>query len=153
MMNKAYSEIDDNYPTCEETYATLRIYLPAQDNPDLISDELGIKPSKIQKKGEIHKGRKRKWPTAWFLSTRDQVESKDVRRHIEWLLDQLTSKEGILKNYQSAGYEMDIFCYWVSAQGHGGPMLSPNQMNRLAKCGLGISFDIYNGDNVHPALR
>ena len=42
---------------------------------------------------------------------------------------------------------MHISCYWVSAFGHGGPVLSPDIMKRLAAFGLGVSFDFYSGDN------
>ena len=41
------------------------------------------------------------------------------------------------------GYRMDIFCYWLSAGGHGGPTLSPAIMRRLGELGLEIGFDIY----------
>ena len=38
---------------------------------------------------------------------------------------------------------MDIFCYWLSASGQGGPTLSPDLMRRLAEAELEIGFDVY----------
>jgi hypothetical protein len=36
-----------------------------------------------------------------------------------------------------------ICCYWVSATGNGGPVLSPELLGRLAKYNLTLSFDIH----------
>ncbi len=38
---------------------------------------------------------------------------------------------------------MDIFCYWLSQSGHGGPIVSPAQMGRLAALNIELGFDIY----------
>ena len=132
---------DDDYPTCEETYATLRIY-DEQLDPDIVSSRLVLTPSKAHKKGQAL-GRNRAAPVGgWFLSSRGQVTSKDVRRHIAWILEQLSGKEQLLK-LQDEGYETDIFCYWVSASGHGGPMLDPDLMRLLVSFRLPIGFDVY----------
>ncbi len=42
---------------------------------------------------------------------------------------------------------MDIFCYWLSADGHGGPILSPAMMRRLGQLELEVGFDIYGPYN------
>jgi hypothetical protein len=123
------TEIDDDYPTCERTYATLRIFREDLD-PDSVTRVLGIEPTRVPVKGQPSTGRSRIARIAevggWFLSTQDQVASRDVRRHLVWLLDKLVGSDQGLKSLQAEGYRMDVFCYWLSAQGHGGPILSPD---------------------------
>jgi len=38
---------------------------------------------------------------------------------------------------------MDVFCYWRSMHGHGGPMLDAKHMSALADLNLQIGFDCY----------
>jgi hypothetical protein len=58
-------------------------------------------------------------------------------------LDQIEPHSETLKKLQAEGCQIDIFCYWRSAEGHGGPMLSPESMTRLGALGLEVGFDIY----------
>jgi len=143
-----FSEYDDAYPTCEKTYATLCIYLPDQCNPGIITDKLGIKPTRTQIKGEVHQGVVKQWPTAWFLSSERCVESKDMRRHVDWLIEHLSDKEEIIHQLQASGNEIDISCYWLSSTGNGGPALSPKTMRKLAELDIGIWFDVYFDDTM-----
>ena len=139
MMNELY---EDDYPTCEETYATLRIY-GDQLEPDEISRRLGIMPSKSQTKGQPGQAGGLAPVGGWFLTSKGQIESRDVQRHIVWILDQISEREPVLKEIQGQGFEMDVFCYWASAHGHGGPELSHNIMQRLSSLRLKIGFDVY----------
>ena len=133
---------DDNYPTCKVTYATLRIYHDELE-PDVVSSRLVLRPSESQKKGQAL-GPNRVAPLGgWFLSSQDQVISKDVRRHVAWILDQMEGRKDQFLKLQDEGYETDIFCYWLSASGHGGPELDPELMQRLVSLRLPIGFDIY----------
>ena len=133
---------DDNYPTCKATYATLRIYHDELE-PDVVSARLGLKPSASQKKGQSLAPGRLASLGGWFLSSQHQVSSKDVRRHVDWIIGQLGGKEAQFLRLQDEGYETDIFCYWLSANGHGGPELDPELMRRLASLRLPIGFDIY----------
>jgi len=135
-------DYDDNYPSCRATYATLRIFRDDLD-PDAVSSMLGIIPSDRHRKGDTLRYGSVAKSGAWFLSSKGQLESKDVQRHIMWILDQLTGKVGILHQLQDEGCSMDIFCYWLSASGQGGPTLSPELMRRLAEAELEIGFDVY----------
>ncbi len=144
------TDYDDDYPTCRGTYAGLRIYHDDLD-PDRITGLLGIEPSDTQVKGRVittQYGRKFKPPIGgWFLSSKGIVESRDVRRHVDWILDRLESKDDALKGLQADGHRMDISCFWFSASGHGGPTLSPAIMKRLGELEIEIWFDIYGGPN------
>lgn len=137
-------EYNDDYPTCLKTYATLRIYHDALI-PDSVSQRLGIEPTESQVKGQIldSTGRLRARIGGWFLSTLDTIESKDSRAHIDGLLDRLEGKGEVLQLMRAEGYSIDISCYWLSASGHGGPLLSPGTMARAVRLGLDIWFDVY----------
>ena len=132
----------DDYPTCKVTHATLRIY-GEHLQPDDLSALLNLTPSKCQKKGQITPATSIAAVGGWFLSSEGQVASRDVQRHIVWILDQINDRQALLKDLQAEGYEMDIFCFWVSAHGHGGPELSHEIMQRLGSMRLKVSFDIY----------
>src|SRR5260370_11458000 len=106
-MNTTY---DDDYPTCERTYATLRIYHEAIDLT-LISDELGIEPSGTQVKGgvcTVSCGLERVPEIgAWFLSSDDGIGSKDVRRHVDWLLAEVDGNDRELKDLLESAHTID----------------------------------------------
>jgi hypothetical protein len=77
---------NDEYPTCAETYATLRIY-DDQLEPDVVSSRLVLTPSDAHRTGQLVGANRVAPKGGWFLSSQDQVISKDVRRHIAWILD------------------------------------------------------------------
>ena len=126
-MNNTYN---DNYSTCAETYATLRIYSRSSD----VSEKLNLTPTRTSKKEDLN---------GYFYSTENVVESKDVRRHIDYLIEKFSSKTEILNEIQSEESQIDIMCYWLSENGHGGPTLSPKQLTELGKLNIEIWFDVY----------
>ena len=138
---------NDEYPACERTYVTLRIY---HQNlvPSEVSAFLGLRPTASQQKGKVDLAdpRRRKFVPkigGWFLSSRDKVRSKDNRRHLHWLLDKLSRKRSRLLSLQRRGFMMGISCFWFSAHGHGGPVLDVELMRRLARLNVEIAFDYY----------
>ena len=145
------AEYDDGYATCESTYATLRIYHQDLD-PDSVSALLGLQPTRSFARTQTASGYRSKHG-AWFLSTEEYATSRDVRRHVDWILAQLEGKHNVLHTMQQSGYRMDIFCYWVSKSGHGGPMLSPSTMRQLADANLPIGFDVYFYDGANNDLE
>lgn len=125
------------YPTCLATYATLRVY-PRDLEPDTITRRLGLHPSRTQAPDAERPTRRR----AWFLSSRDHVDSRDSRKHIDWLLDTIEPAAFGIRKLMAEGTEADILCYYLSI-GHGGPCLDPEQMRRFSEIGLSIGWDIY----------
>jgi len=137
-------DYDDEYDTCSSTYATLRIY-PNEIHPNEITQILGVEPSEFQVKGE-------KSPSpvlpifpinGWFLTSEKQVKSRDVRRHIDYVIGKVIGKKNEILSLQDKDVEMDLSCLWSSTQGQGGPTLSPKQMKALAELNIDIWFDIY----------
>lgn len=140
---------DDSYDTCLETYATLRLYNVA---PDEVSRELGIRATRSQQLG-APRGHGTVRLHGWFLSSRGAVQSKDVRRHLDWLLDQLVPRRDVIRALIARGASADISCYWLSANGHGGPTISPSQSRRLGELGIDLWFDFYSAHERRPEDR
>lgn len=137
---------NDSYPTCERTYAELRVYGDALD-PKVIATRLGIEGSSAQKKGEVRKGfhdRERVVRIGgWFLSSEGEIDSKDVRRHLDWLLKLIMPRADALRSLQQQeDLRMNVTCIWWSAHGQGGPTLWPEQMRALSDLNLECSFDL-----------
>lgn len=135
----------DEYASCKETYATLCIY-PGDIDPEEVTLRLGVYPSEWQRTEEVpHHGRTKRPAkiNAWFLKSKEQVESRDSRRHIDWLLERLMPNKAAVLALQEAGAKMVVSCFWLSSQGHGGPIVSPAQMGRLAELRIELSFDFY----------
>lgn len=133
---------DDDYPTCQQTYAVLRIFSDLT-SPQETSALLGISPTDSFAKGDSvgSRGIKRK-QNGWFLSTETQVQSRDSRRHLDWLVAALGDREEALNGLRLTGAEIDISCYWVSV-GQGGPVIGSEQMQQLSRLGIDVWWDIY----------
>lgn len=137
---------DDQYATCERTLATLCIYGPDLE-PSEISGHLGIIPSRTQKMGEVFTNSFGRQRTAklggWFLTSEGSVFSKDLRRHLDWLLNLLRPKKEALLSVQArSGVWMNVECVWWSKYGEGGPTLSHEQLQGLASLNLECGFEI-----------
>jgi Domain of unknown function (DUF4279) len=149
-MNREYSH---DYATCGETYATLCVYHHDLD-PEAVTALLGLQPSRAQRRGDLRKPNSTH-PVpigGWFLTTEDELDSRDVRYHIDALLDKLRDKGGELQRLAQDGCTIRINCYWESAHGHGGPMLWPETMRLLGELGIELGFDVYfhGGDERKP---
>ena len=134
-----------SYPTCSRTFATLRI-LAADFTPQQITTAMRLQPSGSHGRGDrrtLRSGGKTESRYGWFLSSEGRVDSLDNRDHLDWLLEQVTSRRTELDALRQKGAAADIFCYWESSNGQGGPALSPPQMRTLADLGLELSYDIY----------
>jgi hypothetical protein len=138
---------DDDYGTCARSYATLLTY-PDGTDPTSITERLGIIPSSWQRRGEpiassLHQPPRIAEIDGWFLTTKGRLESRDSRRHIDWLLDQIEERATELRALQDEGCRICISCYWVAASCGGGPTISPEQMKRLGEQNIELWFDIY----------
>ncbi|MDR2674478.1 MAG: DUF4279 domain-containing protein [Opitutaceae bacterium] len=79
----------DDYPTCAETYVTLRLYHREQ-SAGHVTAALNIEPCKTQKIGDTYEASnviRTKKLNGWFLCTDKFVASFDVEKHLSYLLD------------------------------------------------------------------
>ncbi len=145
--------IDHECGTCDRTCAKLLIY-PAQLDHEAITAILAVKPTYAQNKGDeipTRRGTIRMARTTyWCLSSDLFVASKDVRPHIEWLLDALSnSTQGLQTLQDHHEVVMGVECEWWS-YGLGGPALWPEQLRRLADLNLecGFSLQFHSEDDI-----
>jgi len=136
----------DNYETCERTLAELRIYSNVIA-PTEISRRLGLRPSSSVEKGQVpavtRTGRSNVGQTnSWILSSDGKMTSRDARRHLDWLLDQLEPVKAELVVLQDTNdVQMHVMCIWWSAFGHGGPIFWPSELLRLSALNLELEID------------
>jgi hypothetical protein len=77
----------------------------------------------------------------WLLDSEKFVTSKDLRRHLDWIIATVyPSKTGLLQLQDRPDVKMDVSCVWWSRYGDGGPALWPEQMSALAELNLEISI-------------
>jgi hypothetical protein len=138
-------EYDDDYATCKYTSAAFRLIHPTLD-PDWITHQLQISPSWAYKKGDHIKNNTTRTSKIgiWGLDTEGFVQSRDLRRHIDWLIDILHDKAHLIAELQKQGYRVDIFCHWAGLGGTGGPTLSPRNMYGLALLNIEIGFEFWH---------
>jgi hypothetical protein len=142
----------DDYPTCKDTYVTLRIYHMDLD-PKNISSLLHLKPTDSQVRGDNWPSKidpNRKFPTGgWFLCSEGKVLSLDSEKHLRWLVEEIRPHSSAILSLHEQGYKIDICCLWESRNGHGGPTLSPEIMEELSKLKIVLWFDFYLLDHIH----
>ena len=132
----------DDYSACARTYATFRLY-PGEASPSVVTRALGLVPTSVSVQGE----KSPRHVNGWFLSSQGVIESRDSRRHIDWLLDQVEPVAAELDALVLSGAKADISCFWESSSGNGGPMLSPEQMKRLCRLHLSVGWDVWFSSN------
>ncbi len=140
-------EYVDNYPTCAQTSVTLRVF--ADDvAPQEITKIIEIEPSEAHVKGQPKYKRRSdiiNKTNGWFLRSDDKVESKDFRRHLDWLIQQLNSRHAALRELTAKGAQIDIFCPWASKTNEGGPIIDPRQMKVLGELNVELVFEFWYG--------
>lgn len=143
-ISSRFTPIKDEDPECDRTEVTIAIY---NIDPELITNKLGIVPTRSQKIGKP-----RIMPSSvermgkvnsWLLSSEDSyISSKDIRTHLDWVLDKLEPARTQLHEIQQLPeVKMVLRCPWWSKHGGGGPTLWPEQMERMARLNLECSFE------------
>ena len=78
---------------------------------------------------------------AFFVQSEEFVRSRDLRRHVDWVLDRVAgSEEAIRSLWQHGDVQASLTCNWWSADGRGGPRLRAEQLAALADLDLEIGF-------------
>lgn len=79
----------------------------------------------------------------WFLNSSHSIISKDSRRHIDYILDKIHPVKEKIDELINLGAKIEISCFWRTKQGHGGPILSVEQFQRLAEIKIDLFYDFY----------
>ena len=139
---------DPAYRCIADMAATLLVYPKSVTSED-VTRLLKIQPTEAHNKGDVwvaDRGRIHRQPlTLWMLSSEHEVQSADLRDHLDWLLRRLEGSLFELGALQrTEGTVMWITCVWHPTHNNtGGPALWPEQMALLAKLNLACAFDVY----------
>src|SRR5512145_318849 len=124
---------DDPNASC--VYATLRLW-GKQLDPDKVTSSLKITPYLAHKVGD-RRGKSGTWPHGyWGLTSQDRIVSTNLAVHIEWLLDQIEPAKPEFMAIITEDIHADIFCFWESLTGQGGPSFEPALLRRLVDLNL-----------------
>jgi hypothetical protein len=138
-----WNEYSDDYPSCEYTHATLRIIGDDLD-PDEVSELIGLEPTEAHRKGDPNprtRSPHAPYPTGvWRMESGGQVASRDLRRHVDWLIELLDGREEALARLRDRGYVTNLHAWWVG-QEVCGPTLSPRQLEGMSRYGLVFTID------------
>jgi hypothetical protein len=143
--NSMLTPLDDEYETCERTKAVLRIATGAM-HPAEVTSLIKLRPTEVTVVGSqgitngcgtVHVGR----VNQWILDSEGNVTSRDLRRHLDWVIGRVwPSREALLRLQQLPEVKMDVWCVWWSRHGDGGPALWPKQLLGLGELNLEISI-------------
>ena len=142
-------DYDDGYATCATTDALLRIFSD-EIPPDQVTRALGVSPTSSVRKGELRnpkEPRSASKTNCWYLGSSASVQSKDCRRHIDWILERIYPAKEALLRLQESGVDVSICCTWESSGNQGGPIMNPEQMGPLSELGIPVWWEFwYSGD-------
>ena len=134
----------DDYATCESTFATFLVSSVDLDW-DAISKILGVEPTRINDRARLRASEcNRQLVHVWMFSTLNLVESRDLRRHLHFLLPMLSERSIELSKLRELGCRTEISCFWSSAAGHGGPIIDTQSSQIIGSLELDIWFDFFD---------
>jgi hypothetical protein len=141
-MTRGDSDLD--YPTCERCYATLSINSGELD-PQVITAHLDTEPTDLTFKGQLASAYSQRMYVLnlWRLSSKNHVNSRDLRDHLEWLFDKIEPRRDRIESLRQLGCVFRVWCYWLSKEGHGGPEFSVRQIQKLAQFQFDLLLDVY----------
>lgn len=135
-MCKDRIQFADDFQSCHRTYVTICFYHAASD-PSVVTNILKLDPSRTAKKNR----------SGWFLTTKDICNSRDFRRHVVEILNNIQDKSKEMEQLRNSGWEINMQCFWVSSSGNGGPIFDRNFMKYVSEFDLDIHFDIWFGED------
>lgn len=111
-------------------------------SPGKVTERLNVNPTAVTVSDESQiQGARRGNSNLWLLDSENFVRSRDLRRHLDWIIAAIYPSRNALFELQAVpGIKMDVWCVWWSRYGDGGPALWPEQMLRLAELNLEISI-------------
>lgn len=140
----------DAYDTCICTYAT--ICVSSNDiQPHEITNHIGVEPTSFAVKGELRSTsaivKNRNYHTnLWFYSTKGNCESRDCRRHLDQISENVLKSKIGLATLRGLGCSLDVAIYYEYTQG--GPTISPRQMAAFAEADIDVWWDLYRGNEI-----
>ncbi len=141
----------------ERTFATFRV---AGDNlvPDDLTAMLGIRPTLAYAKGQLY-SRGPRSPNlrgrtgVWSLRTDDEVQSRRLSDHIEWLLGKIApNQEKLTRFIEQNALHAVMSCFWHGPPGTRPPIVPRQALDMLEKIPAKLEED-FATDDQPPSVR
>jgi hypothetical protein len=111
-------------------------------NPALITDKLGIVPTKTWQVGDaVERTALRRKHNAWILESPLQ-DHMDIRPHLAWLIARLPAELNQLSSIANE-WQAKLFCAVYTSGERPAFSIGPADVTRLAQLGAGIDVDMY----------
>ena len=145
---------DPEYGTCALTFVSMLVLPPAPSSYEQLQEIdtlLGLEaterclafevmPYSVGAAGIFES------PT-WRFSSEGALKSRDLRHHLDWLLNRLEPRASKIASLQLLpGWRMSVSAVWWSAHNEGGPTLWPPQLARLAALNLELGLEVNFAD-------
>jgi Domain of unknown function (DUF4279) len=132
-----------NQEISNRIYATL-ILRGKELDPQVVTDQLGIKPSKSFKRGDKRTEQKKWHHGFWGLTSDEVIQSTDLADHIEWLMNQIEPvRQNLLKIMNEKDINAEISCLLILSTDHDELYLKPEILYKISSLGLQLNLDIY----------
>lgn len=127
---------------CTRTWAAVRVWSRDLDSSK-VTEQLHLEPSWSYRRGDQKANGALRRYGYWEMSSQSSVTSTNLEEHLLWLLDKLEPRKTEFLALVSQRIQTDIFCFWGSKHGYGGPKFSPDVMGRMAALQLSLNLDVY----------
>ena len=134
---------------CEETHVVFRI-MDDELNIAELTKSLNLKPDFYAIKGQCIPGNNRgvlAKKNIWSI-TSEGLKTTSLENHIWHIVSQLNGRESVINQLKNDGVTVELSCFWMSATGQGGPIISNKALQTMSKLGLDLDFDIYFCDDL-----
>ena len=142
-----FTPLDKDYPSCDDVYVDFFVYCNFEKIKHCFPSDFIPTKQVIKGKSWVSKTGKIMTPklSHWTISSDRIIDSKDVRDHIDYVLDIIyPQKKHILKLQEN--FTMGMKCVWFAKGVSGGPAVWPEQMSRLSELNLELGFSFYPAD-------
>lgn len=150
MTNPSATSTTRSRPATVKAYASLR-FMGDRLDPDRVTAVLRVTPTLAYRKGEIWKRSPRheyRGRTGlWLLSTRHELESLELLKHLRRLLDVLFPEGGpeqigpVRALMHDDELEADVTCFWYGEHGATPPAIPADIRAAFAQIGATIETD------------
>lgn len=156
MVDKFSSRITDmnsEYGTCAICYASIVIYLGTLTSRT-VTKLFEVQPTYVVSKDIMTNSGAtifcQSSQQCWVLSSKNKINSKDLRDHVNWILKKIEPRAIIAFHYlqQREDVKMKMHCTWFSREESwmgGGPVLWPEQLEIIADLNLELAFNVFFG--------
>jgi hypothetical protein len=115
-------------------------------DPDVISQTLGLSPSRFVRAGDLHQLRdgrtvKRPW-TVWAIDSASKVQSQDLDDHASYLLGLLADRESKIREIRQQTEYCDLRVWYETSEPAASFRISAKLMSRLVDLVDDLNFSV-----------